>query len=107
MHVNNITPVAVAAPCRARSRGPVHRDMHVEIGAPITIPRDTMYTVLLCLTDVTMENGTVQLWPRSAYAPTPHAKDALRTLRHHESLFLTAKSRTCFVFDRSLCTLRV
>ena len=83
-----------------KQNGPVHRDLWTHLGETVTVPRGTLYTVLLCLTEMTMENGAVQIWPQSATTPTPDPKHGCRALDRMEMQHLTAPAGSCFVFDR-------
>jgi hypothetical protein len=92
------SPNVVVAPPLSQRRlqdrskhGTVHRDVQTEVSGYLTL--------LICLTDVTTDNGSITLWPNTQLAPPGHL---YRKVRRYESVVLTGTAGTAWMFDSRL-----
>jgi hypothetical protein len=93
-------PTVIAAPAHSQQAaqnrnkfGAVHRD--------VDTVEDGYFTVLICLTDVTTENGSVSLWPGSQLTPCDYHHRG-RAVVDRRAVVLTGTSGTAWVFDSRL-----
>jgi hypothetical protein len=84
----------------------------IEFAGPAKIPnspgkdtpqRHDVYTVVVCLQKVRDVNGPIRLWKKSS-AVIINPKVPLRLLKDLESVYLTGKAGTIFMFSSSMAT---
>jgi ectoine hydroxylase-related dioxygenase (phytanoyl-CoA dioxygenase family) len=83
------------------STGIIHRDLWWNHTQQPHSKVNTVFTILLCVTDVTEANGCVELWRDTSHQPHDQ-KNPRRAITNMNSQLLTASAGQAIVFDSLL-----